>query len=76
MSFCLVVFYQSQYRLGAGLVTIFSNRVGDVLFLFCFGYFLLGASFRLEVFRSSRWLLLLFFFVGAVVKRAQFPFSA
>jgi len=39
ISFCLVVYYQSFYRLDSGLVTVYSNRVGDVFFLFCFGYF-------------------------------------
>lgn len=39
-SFCLVVFYNNGVRLDSGLITVFSNRVGDVFFLLSFFLFL------------------------------------
>lgn len=76
ISFCLVVFYQSLYRLDSGLITIYSNRVGDVFFLFCFSYFFLVGDFRFVSLTIVNTLFCLFFFVGCIVKRAQLPFSS
>jgi len=76
ISFCLVVFYQRYYSLDSGLVTVYSNRVGDVFFLFCFSYFLLVGDFRYVSLSFSSSLICLFFFIGCIVKRAQIPFSA
>lgn len=42
VSFCLVVYYNNSSRLDSGLVTVFSNRVGDVFFLVSFFFFSLG----------------------------------
>src|SRR5882757_948830 len=39
VSFCLVVFYGNSSRLESGLITVFSNRVGDVFFLLSFFFF-------------------------------------
>jgi NADH-ubiquinone oxidoreductase chain 5 len=36
-SFFLVVFYQRVISGVSGLITVYTNRVGDVLFLFVFG---------------------------------------
>lgn len=76
ISFLLVVFYQSYYSLDSGKVTIYINRVGDIFFLFCFGYFFLSREFRFERIGFVRNLICIMFLVGAVIKRAQIPFSA
>lgn len=76
ISFLLVVFYQRYYRLDSGKVTIYINRVGDIFFLFCFGYFFLAGDFRFERINFVRNLICTMFLVGAVIKRAQVPFSA
>jgi NADH-ubiquinone oxidoreductase chain 5 len=39
ISFCLVVFYSNHVRLDSGLITVFSNRFGDVFFLCSFFFF-------------------------------------
>lgn len=76
ISFLLVVFYQSYYSLDSGKVTIYMNRVGDIFFLFCFGYFFLARDFRFERINYVSNLICIMFLVGAVMKRAQVPFSA
>lgn len=77
VSFCLVVFYSNSQRLESGLVTVFSNRVGDVFFLLSFLFFFCFGFFRWEI-SSYKFLyfFLVFLFLGAITKRAQIPFSA
>lgn len=75
ISFCLVIFYGSHASLESGLVTVFSNRLGDVFFLFCFFFFVVGGGFRLEGILSGVAFFLLIF-LGGITKRAQVPFSA
>jgi len=42
VSFCLVVFYNNSSSLESGLITVFSNRVGDSFFLISFMFFFCG----------------------------------
>nr|QID02661.1 NADH dehydrogenase subunit 5 [Scrobicularia plana] len=78
VSFLLVTFYQDKKSLGSGLMTFFSNRVGDALILI--SLFLLSnqMGFSLKelagttVAGLSSFLLVL----GCMTKSAQFPFSA
>jgi NADH-ubiquinone oxidoreductase chain 5 len=76
-SYLLVIYYQNDKSLGAGMITAMSNRVGDSLLIlsscWCFvsGVWVVGFS----------WFNFLFFsgfciFVGAITKSAQVPFSA
>ena len=39
VSFCLVIFYANSSSLESGLVTVFSNRLGDMFFLITFFFF-------------------------------------
>ena len=72
-SFVLVMYYQNAYAAGARLVTLLTNRVGDVALLIV--VVLRGVGHwqirRLEL-RGVVAVLLVF---GAITKRAQFPFS-
>lgn len=77
VSFCLVIFYSNHRRLESGLVTVFSNRVGDVFFLFCFFFFFLMGRFSFDARRKDvLYLFFVFIFFGAITKRAQLPFSS
>lgn len=77
VSFCLVIFYSNSYRLESGLVTVFSNRVGDVFFIISFLFFYLSGNFFFDsFFFNSRFFFGLMVFFGAITKRAQAPFRA
>lgn len=77
VSFCLVIFYRNRSSLDSGLVTVFSNRVGDAFFLITFLFFLLSGRWTRDFrFGGDYGIALLFIFLGALTKRAQIPFSA
>ena len=77
VSFCLVIFYPNSSSLESGLVTVFSNRVGDVFFLLCFFFFFLSGCLTWDLFSGSTFFVFfIFLFFGAITKRAQVPFSA
>ena len=79
-SFFLVIFYKRNKAFNAGILTAFTNRVGDALILVSFSLFLPFSSFTLPVaglegFEPS------YFIRGVLVvaartKRAQIPFRA
>uniref|UniRef100_UPI0030FEEDA7 NADH dehydrogenase subunit 5 n=1 Tax=Bothriocroton auruginans TaxID=188736 RepID=UPI0030FEEDA7 len=76
VSYCLVIFYQSTNSYNSGMITVISNRVGDVmiimslLFFFNFGAFDILSMNNLEVVCS------LFIIIAGLTKSAQIPFSA
>uniref|UniRef100_UPI00315DEB27 NADH dehydrogenase subunit 5 n=1 Tax=Allonothrus sinicus TaxID=3138099 RepID=UPI00315DEB27 len=77
VSFCLVVYYNNSSSLDSGLVTVFSNRVGDVFFLLSFYFFSVGGLWSFDFFSFVDPVLFVFFlFFGAITKSAQVPFSA
>nr|YP_010516619.1 NADH dehydrogenase subunit 5 [Spinibdella lignicola]UXN44120.1 NADH dehydrogenase subunit 5 [Spinibdella lignicola] len=76
VSFCLVIFYGNFMSLKSGMVTIYMNRVGDVMFLLLimmmWGYGIWNSSvmYLNDVF----WFYLLLVMAG-ITKSAQIPFS-
>lgn len=81
VSYCLVIYYQNEKSANAGILTILSNRVGDVAILLRiawlanFGswnfYFLQFRGIRADLF-----FVLLIVILAGITKRAQIPFSA
>jgi len=63
-SFLLVIYYKNRKRLGAGILTALSNRMGDCFFMISLGFMYVDVSF-------IAYLVLL-----SITKRAQFPFSS
>uniref|UniRef100_UPI0030FEF3E3 NADH dehydrogenase subunit 5 n=1 Tax=Thyasira tokunagai TaxID=3055801 RepID=UPI0030FEF3E3 len=84
VSFILVIYYQNSKSLGSGMITILSNRIGDV-FLFlsitlmsCLGYWFWEGFDVSKNFMSSVDFFILGFslMVAGITKSAQFPFCA
>jgi len=81
VSYCLVIYYQNNKSANAGIITILSNRIGDVAILLSISWLLNFGSwnfFYLQFIYSYDSIKFIIFFViiAAITKRAQMPFSA
>lgn len=81
VSYCLVIYYQNIKSANAGIITILSNRVGDVAILLGIAWILNFGRWNfyyVQFMYTSRDLiiLLLLIVLAAITKRAQMPFSA
>nr|YP_010241736.1 NADH dehydrogenase subunit 5 [Struthiolaria papulosa]QTI82424.1 NADH dehydrogenase subunit 5 [Struthiolaria papulosa] len=78
VSFALVIYYQNMKSLGAGMLTVLANRVGDVMILISIGLLVLqGHWFIMQMwdFHLSMWVVLTIT-IAAMTKSAQIPFSS
>lgn len=69
VSFSLVIYYSDKEALISGLITIFTNRIGDALILV--SIFSMAGSWNYLSLQGG-----IIFTIGAMTKRAQLPFSA
>lgn len=81
VSYALVIFYQNEKSANAGMLTVLSNRVGDVAILLRIGLIINLGSWNFVLYRyyisDGNWILLKFLVIlAAMTKRAQIPFSA
>lgn len=76
VSYCLVIYYQRFKRFNSGIVTILTNRVGDVGMLICIGMLLANGRWNYFMIEGSPLLLVGMIFLAAITKRAQVPFSS
>lgn len=77
VSFLLVIYYNNSSSLDSGLITVFTNRIGDCLFIVRFIFIFHCGWFSFEYLTIVN--VFIFFFVvviGCVTKRAQIPFSS
>lgn len=78
-SYLLVVYYQRSKARNAGIITVLSNRVGDVLILLAIGGLAYRGSWELSLRRLGQDFFsapLLLLVLARFTKRAQVPFSA
>nr|YP_537084.1 NADH dehydrogenase subunit 5 [Orbinia latreillii]AAX50146.1 NADH dehydrogenase subunit 5 [Orbinia latreillii] len=78
VSFLLVIYYQNPKSLGAGMITVLSNRIGDAFLLLSIGWSLNQGHWTI----ISMWdthmnsLLSMAIMIAAMTKSAQLPFSS
>nr|AXI98565.1 NADH dehydrogenase subunit 5 [Pseudoniphargus elongatus] len=76
-SYILVVYYQNESSANAGMLTILSNRVGDVMILMSIGLLSGLGSWNYYMFDEINCsLVVLMMLVAGMTKSAQLPFSA
>jgi len=81
VSYCLVIYYQNVKSANAGILTILSNRIGDVAILlsisWLFNYGSWNFFYLQQVYSSFELQIILFLVIlAAITKSAQMPFSA
>nr|YP_009175968.1 NADH dehydrogenase subunit 5 [Volutharpa perryi]ALI30667.1 NADH dehydrogenase subunit 5 [Volutharpa perryi] len=78
VSFALVIYYQNMKSLGAGMVTVLANRIGDVMILISIGLLVLQGHWSIISmwdFYLTSWTALTIT-LAAMTKSAQIPFSS
>lgn len=78
VSFCLVIYYQNPKSLGAGLITAFINRIGDVAILLAIGWTISQGQWDssfIVTFHNHQWVIIIILLAG-ITKRAQIPFCS
>jgi len=73
-SFLLIIYYQNWLRIGGGLLTLLTNRLGDRLLIITFCYWMAFSSFKGILQRGGVIIFLLLLFTS-LTKRAQVPFT-
>lgn len=75
-SYCLVIYYQNYISFNSGIVTVLSNRLGDIGLLISIGlvfvYGRWGMNFLLD-YKGE--LIIIIILIAGLTKRAQIPFS-
>ena len=79
ISYCLVIYYPTKKSRRAGMLTVISNRVGDVCILLSIGLISSIGDYIFVIWGSfdfNRKLLFYLIIFAAITKSAQLPFSA
>nr|YP_010983057.1 NADH dehydrogenase subunit 5 [Rhipicephalus pumilio]WOH23054.1 NADH dehydrogenase subunit 5 [Rhipicephalus pumilio] len=76
VSYCLVIYYQSSNSYNSGMMTIISNRVGDVMLIMMIIFAINFNSFELFSMKNFELIWGLLIIIAGLTKSAQIPFSA
>nr|AUW35240.1 NADH dehydrogenase subunit 5 [Dinophilus gyrociliatus] len=77
VSFLLVIYYQNNKSLAAGMITALTNRIGDVLILLSIAMVLLSNQWNaLTIDNSLPMITAMMLMFAAMTKSAQVPFSS
>nr|YP_010586648.1 NADH dehydrogenase subunit 5 [Wormaldia unispina]UZZ44462.1 NADH dehydrogenase subunit 5 [Wormaldia unispina] len=82
VSFCLVIYYQNSKSFNSGMLTVMSNRVGDVMLLMSIAWMLNYGSWNflmyLDLFKNDKEMFIIgaLIIMAAMTKSAQIPFSS
>nr|YP_008999757.1 NADH dehydrogenase subunit 5 [Rhipicephalus geigyi]AGH19762.1 NADH dehydrogenase subunit 5 [Rhipicephalus geigyi] len=76
VSYCLVIYYQSVNSYNSGMMTIISNRIGDVMIIMMIIFAINFNTFELISFKEFELMWGLMIMIAGMTKSAQIPFSA
>nr|QLD96993.1 NADH dehydrogenase subunit 5 [Amblyomma marmoreum] len=76
VSYCLVIHYQSINSYNSGMMTIMSNRVGDVMIILSLIFFVNFGSFDFSSSNEIELICGILILIAGLTKSAQIPFSA
>nr|YP_010287128.1 NADH dehydrogenase subunit 5 [Ixodes granulatus]UKT61194.1 NADH dehydrogenase subunit 5 [Ixodes granulatus] len=76
VSYCLVIFYQSNNSYNSGMITVLMNRVGDVTLMISVIFLMNFGSFDMLSMSEIISICGFFVMISGMTKSAQIPFSA
>lgn len=80
VSYCLVIYFHNYKSYNAGMLTVITNRIGDVFILLRIGIFFNNGSWHFIYYRifNSSWVyyFVLILILASFTKSAQIPFSS
>nr|YP_010324840.1 NADH dehydrogenase subunit 5 [Ixodes simplex]UNO53618.1 NADH dehydrogenase subunit 5 [Ixodes simplex] len=76
VSYCLVIYYQSVNSYNSGMITVLSNRIGDVTMLMTIIFLMNYGSLDLDDVKEIFMICGIFILISGMTKSAQIPFSA
>nr|YP_009560378.1 NADH dehydrogenase subunit 5 [Haemaphysalis bancrofti]QAB05945.1 NADH dehydrogenase subunit 5 [Haemaphysalis bancrofti] len=76
VSYCLVIFYQSVNSYNSGMMTVISNRVGDVMIIMSLIFIFNFGTLDFLSLKELEYLLAILIITAGMTKSAQIPFSA
>nr|YP_011017323.1 NADH dehydrogenase subunit 5 [Amblyomma boeroi]WQF68986.1 NADH dehydrogenase subunit 5 [Amblyomma boeroi] len=76
VSYCLVIYYQSVNSFNSGMITILSNRIGDVMIIISMIFFVSFGSFDMSSISKVELIFGIMILIAGLTKSAQIPFSA
>nr|YP_010535825.1 NADH dehydrogenase subunit 5 [Cerogria janthinipennis]UYB79037.1 NADH dehydrogenase subunit 5 [Cerogria janthinipennis] len=82
ISYCLVIYYQNIKSFNAGMLTVLSNRIGDVSLILAISWFMNFGSWNFIFYmnelkeNNSLFMINMLIIVAAMTKSAQIPFSS
>nr|AOX15190.1 NADH dehydrogenase subunit 5 [Achatinella sowerbyana] len=75
-SFVLIIYYMNSNSFKAGMLTLLSNRIGDIMIMWSFTFFCYLGYFNIFPLEKCHFTCLLLLTIAAMTKSAQYPFSA
>nr|UZN43719.1 NADH dehydrogenase subunit 5 [Ixodes ovatus]UZN43745.1 NADH dehydrogenase subunit 5 [Ixodes ovatus] len=76
VSYCLVIYYQSSNSFNSGMITVLSNRVGDVTILMSVIFLMNYGTMDMVKVKEMMKITGIFILISGLTKSAQIPFSA
>lgn len=76
ISYCLVIYYQNEKSYRAGMVTVLTNRIGDVIILMRIAWIVCYGGWNYIYDFSYDFYINFIIILAAITKRAQIPFSS
>nr|AZL93303.1 NADH dehydrogenase subunit 5 [Hypsicera sp. ZJUH_2016019] len=76
ISYSLVIYFQNENSFNSGMVTVLTNRIGDMMILIMMGFMLTMGSWSMMYLNNLSDLLIMMIIIAAFTKSAQIPFSS
>nr|UZT67455.1 NADH dehydrogenase subunit 5 [Prosaspicera validispina] len=75
ISYCLIIYYQNNYSFNSGMLTLLSNRIGDIMLILMIFFMMNIGSWNLFFYKFNNYFFITLLMIMSMTKSAQIPFS-